>query len=97
MDTQLIDLHTHILPRMDDGSRSTQMSLQMLRHQAEQGVSVVCATPHYYASENSIAEFCVRREKAYRHLCDAVSDTSGYAGDYTRCGNGFLFRHKPLR
>ena len=40
----IVDLHTHLLPHMDDGSKDTAMSLEMLRRQAEQGVNVVCAT-----------------------------------------------------
>ena len=42
--TGIVDLHTHLLPNMDDGSKDTAMSLGMLRRQAEQGVNVVCAT-----------------------------------------------------
>lgn len=44
--TGIVDLHTHLLPNMDDGSKDTAMSLEMLRRQAEQGVNVVCATSH---------------------------------------------------
>ena len=38
----MIDLHSHILPRMDDGSRSTEESLQMLTALAAQGVDLPC-------------------------------------------------------
>ena len=50
----LIELHAHILPQMDDGSESVEMSLAMLQALAEMGVGTVCATSHYYARENSI-------------------------------------------
>lgn len=53
----MIDLHSHILPRMDDGSRSTEESLQMLTALAAQGVTDVAATPHFYASENGRTAF----------------------------------------
>ena len=33
----LIDIHTHIAPNVDDGSKSMEMSLAMLRSEAEQG------------------------------------------------------------
>lgn len=60
----MIDLHTHILPGMDDGSPDAVTSMQMLRRMAEQGVAVVCASSHYYADENSVATFCTRRQEA---------------------------------
>ena len=53
----MIDFHTHILPGMDDGSRSVAESIAMLRAQAEQGVTTVIATPHFYANDESVATF----------------------------------------
>ncbi len=43
----MIDVHTHILPRMDDGSKSAEESIRMLKMQAEQGVRCVVASPHF--------------------------------------------------
>ncbi len=43
----LIDVHTHILPGVDDGSRNMRESVKMLLSAAEQGVTSVIATPHY--------------------------------------------------
>ena len=63
-----IDLHSHILPQLDDGSDSVEMSLAMLYQMAEQGVDVVCATSHYYAKYNSIPAFCERRAEAMERL-----------------------------
>lgn len=42
----MIDIHTHILPGVDDGSESVEMSLEMLRLAAEGGTSAVVLTPH---------------------------------------------------
>ena len=42
----MIDLHSHILPELDDGSRSLQESLAMARMAVESGVTVMAATPH---------------------------------------------------
>lgn len=41
-----IDIHSHILPNMDDGSRSVPQSLSMLRIACEQGIDLMIATPH---------------------------------------------------
>lgn len=37
----MTDLHTHILPAMDDGAKSVEMSLEMLRMERDQGVDTV--------------------------------------------------------
>ena len=42
----MIDLHCHILPALDDGARDLQDSLAMARQAEEDGIAVVCATPH---------------------------------------------------
>ena len=43
---RVIDIHTHILPGVDDGSESMEMSLQMLELSARSGGPEVVATPH---------------------------------------------------
>lgn len=47
----MIDLHNHLLPGVDDGSRSVEQSLRVLDSFAAQGVTAVCLTPHLLASE----------------------------------------------
>ena len=42
----MIDLHSHILPGLDDGSRDLDESLAIARSMVEDGVTVVAATPH---------------------------------------------------
>lgn len=64
----VIDLHTHILPEMDDGSKSVDMTIAMLRKMSEMGVDVVCATSHYYATQNDTATYCARRGRALETL-----------------------------
>ena len=44
----MTDLHTHILPGMDDGARDVETSLELLRMEREQGVDRVVFTPHFY-------------------------------------------------
>ena len=43
----MIDFHNHILPNVDDGSKSLEMSLNMLRLAEEQGITEVVNTVHY--------------------------------------------------
>ena len=69
----MIDWHTHVLPRMDDGSRSVEESVAMLAALAAEGVSDVVATPHFYANRESLDSFLSRREGAYTALFAALS------------------------
>jgi protein-tyrosine phosphatase len=46
----VIDLHNHLLPGVDDGSRSVGQSVRVLMAFAAQGVTAVCLTPHLLAS-----------------------------------------------
>ena len=43
----MIDIHSHILPGVDDGSSSMKESLQMLSMARRQGITEVFATSHY--------------------------------------------------
>lgn len=68
----LLDLHSHMLPGMDDGSQSTAESLGMLRMSAEQGVAYVAMTPHFYARREAPERFLRRRERAIQRLTPAL-------------------------
>lgn len=67
------DFHSHILPRVDDGSKSMDQSLQMLRREAEQGTTHVILTPHFYANHCTMDQFLQRRAGAYEALCTAAA------------------------
>ena len=43
---QLYDMHSHILPGIDDGAPSVEKSLVILNELKKQGVTNVCLTPH---------------------------------------------------
>ncbi len=43
----MIDLHTHILPGVDDGADRLETSISMLRMAKGSGVTALCATPHF--------------------------------------------------
>lgn len=73
---KVIDMHAHILPAIDDGSKSVKMSIEMLNQMYEQGVSVVCATSHYYREQNDIPTFLQRRNNAYQKLINARGENA---------------------
>ena len=68
----MIDWHSHILPNLDDGSRSVRESVEILHLQAAQGVETVIATPHFYAGEEDVEHFLNRREKSFQHLKEEI-------------------------
>ena len=72
----MIDLHSHILPCVDDGSQSVEESIELLRALAAQGVHTVCATPHFEATSDSPTRFLARRDRAYEQLASAVQGLS---------------------
>ena len=43
----VIDMHTHILPHMDDGAKDADMTRQMLQKSYAEGTEMVIATPHF--------------------------------------------------
>ena len=43
----MIDLHTHILPGVDDGVKTLDDAVEFARVASADGVSTVVATPHY--------------------------------------------------
>ena len=43
----LVDIHSHILPGVDDGASNTAESIEMLKIAYEQGIRTIVATPHY--------------------------------------------------
>jgi protein-tyrosine phosphatase len=44
----MIDLHSHILPGIDDGAHDIAVSLEMARIAVADGISVMACTPHFY-------------------------------------------------
>lgn len=68
----IYDIHSHILPKMDDGSKSTEESLQMLELSKSQGVDLIVATPHFYITRNSLDEFLKKREASYNRLMEVI-------------------------
>lgn len=43
----MIDIHSHIIPNVDDGSRSIDDSLEMIKNSIAQGCSSIICTPHF--------------------------------------------------
>ena len=70
----LLDVHTHILPNMDDGSDNVDESLEMIRLSYEKGVRAICMTPHFYPDNESPESFLDRRKTSIQKLEIALKD-----------------------
>ena len=68
----LIDIHCHILPKVDDGPDSVEESLKILKDMRRQGIKHVIVTPHY---RPEMFEPSMKRViYSYRHLRDIAYD-----------------------
>lgn len=72
----LIETHCHILPEIDDGASSLEMSLEMVERLKGQGAEKIIVTPHYYSDSISLADFVKKRNAAYERLCRALPPDS---------------------
>ena len=67
----MIDLHTHVLPGIDDGPPDLDTALALLTRMAEEGVDVVVATPHVSEQYPTTAE---RIAEGVSELRNALAD-----------------------
>ena len=54
----MIDIHTHVIPNVDDGSPNLETSIAMIKHEIAIGVDTIYCTPHhiYHRYEKSVEE-----------------------------------------
>ena len=67
-----VDFHSHVVPGVDDGSKNTDMSLQMLRSMRQQGTDLVVATPHFYMGRTAPEEYLEKISDACYLLREAI-------------------------
>jgi len=67
----MIDLHSHILPGIDDGALDVDDSTVLARQAEADGIEAICATPHIrHDHDVRIEELAGRVESLNRHLRD---------------------------
>lgn len=67
----IIDMHCHILPKVDDGSSSLEESMEMLRLAACEGIVKVIVTPHFKVGKhNASPEGIGRRIQELQQMVD---------------------------
>ena len=69
-----IDFHSHILPALDDGSKSIEMTERMLSTAKGQGIDAMVATPHFYAERMRLPSYLQRRQEAWERTRELAAD-----------------------
>jgi protein-tyrosine phosphatase len=64
----MVDLHTHILPYIDDGASNTEEAYKLMEHLKKQNVTCAVCTPHFNPIYTSLEEFIQHRDSALKHL-----------------------------
>ncbi|AGX45200.1 tyrosine-protein phosphatase [Clostridium saccharobutylicum] len=78
----MIDIHSHIIPGIDDGSKNMEMTLEMLIAAEKSGTKKIVATPHYLMEygEAKINEVKDHVEKINSIVNDEGINIEVYAG-----------------
>ncbi len=72
---KMVDLHTHLLPGVDDGAEDLSESIAMLSDSFNQGVRICAATPHCTLHrESAVARFLEKRERGFEKLSGHITD-----------------------
>ena len=67
----MIDMHCHILPGIDDGAKTVEDSMALLREEKKQGIKKIVFTPHFNPERQNFDHFLSAREDSYRRLKSA--------------------------
>lgn len=69
----MIDIHSHILYELDDGSRSFEESVEMLEMAVSSGTTDIVATPHANRNFQFVPELVTERiERLQAHMGDRI-------------------------
>ena len=67
----IIDMHCHILPGLDDGAQSLEEAVRALQEAKKQGIDQVILTPHHYPDSDMPIELIFQTMK---QLEDAIQE-----------------------
>lgn len=82
------DIHTHIIPGVDDGAESIEISLEMLKIAWEDGISQMILTPHNKPMRHNVSP-----ESMKKRTEDLMREAASLGLDFTFwLGNEFYYR-----
>lgn len=68
----MFDIHSHILFGVDDGAKTLNDSIALLKAMKNQGITHVMATPHFYPQDTDIDDFFSAVNTSYAQLKSAT-------------------------
>lgn len=72
---KFIDIHSHILQNIDDGSKDIETAIKILIESANQNVDTIILTPHFYSSKKqTVEDFIKRRDSLYNILKSEIKN-----------------------
>ncbi len=69
-----IDIHTHILPHIDDGAKSILDSVALLEQEKANGTDYVICTPHFYTDYSDFDVHLSSVKKAFNELSSYIKN-----------------------
>ncbi|MFP4478399.1 MAG: CpsB/CapC family capsule biosynthesis tyrosine phosphatase [Candidatus Izemoplasmatales bacterium] len=71
----MIDIHTHLLPFVDDGVEDFDESIEIIKSLFSQGINHIFITPHYYRTRNYLSSVS-ENQSIFSELKKKVEDLS---------------------
>lgn len=92
-----IDIHNHILYGIDDGSKSLEESIEILKQHKEMGFKDIVVTPHYIENSNYVTNN-KEKEKILNTLKNKVKGINLYIGNEVFINNNLekLLKQKEI-
>lgn len=92
----MIDIHAHIIPGIDDGAKTIETSIKMLKETEKDGTKKIVATPHYCIGygEATINEVKVIVEKLNKTMEEENIDIEIYSGQEVYFSNHMIEDYK---
>lgn len=70
----MTELHTHILPAVDDGARNLEEALELLALERRQGTERIAMTSHFRPEQMELGEFLDRRAESASSVREALGN-----------------------
>jgi len=68
----MIDIHSHILPAIDDGSRNVEETIELIKEAKEAGFSTIISTSHYWEEHYEVST--EDRQKIINAISKKIAD-----------------------
>ncbi|MBE6648708.1 MAG: hypothetical protein E7614_04215 [Ruminococcaceae bacterium] len=72
----MVDFHTHIIPAIDDGAKTAEDSIHLLKSLKDLGMTQVVLSPHYYPAQEKIQDFISRRDASCKILAEKLEKSN---------------------